>query len=919
MKQHNIHFFSEKRPVHMGAIIEAVSSSENTKKKEPAVVAASSAAPTRAKKDKADEALKKKERGLFSFLHQDKERKKKTTRVVDEGFKPHSHEHRILHVTSATLFGGVFLAMSIFFSNLSIEAKDEITLERVVIHGTVETSSERGEEMLLTKDSRIFTGDTLRVLQGEAEIYLENDTVLRLQEGSSIYLKSLEGVPEISVLSGTVWAFSLEKTLLLSEGATFSLQQNAVLLNKDGPTVQAAAYRHPVEAVFDVEGGGNISFLLPSQKEIQYADTGLPSVLASLRYSKLTKELRMRNIQENAWANANAAKDKQHLQSVLKQMEESKSYASLDRSALMGQMVFFEDKRVEGSARRAAEEPDALIHDIVFAHDFSLLEEVAFSEAELNRLVNIALAAEVNQETIVLFQTLDKNFPHFTEGNAYARALLALVEQSMKAEKSTFHESLLLLTGHWNKRIANPENTGLLTATRENLLSLYKAHPATVDQESLRAVEALNTLLFSTEKDTRGIALLETIQQHLGLIRVVLEDGSLDMAKELFEMNEGYFQEDIPYNLSALSASLQGQSKELEERYAIYRQHGRVSPEEYANLLQEREKTLQNIALLKESSERSIETPEEHPEEQVEKNREEELYNHFAAEEIILLSFLDEGGEAGITIQDAILPSGQHFQAKYSLEEKIISDIQLQGEGARVIAEDIPLSSFAVLVERLKLQSLQEEREGSFLGINTDDSWKTIEKDPLDEVDPLVIDVNKRFAKLSLEAYGFTTTVSDMTAVSGEEIFVEHIGGIPDHEKLELSLIFHVSKKSIRDVLLTNQNVVVEAESLGELSDAAKAAYEVYQEEEAKLRELKIIFSSMGIETEEDSIRIAENQIFFQNVRFQNTVLHGTVDGAQKTFLSVFVDNEEILSSVSYQDFPTALQEALSPSPSITP
>jgi len=846
----------------------------------------------------------------------EKEEEKTSFERMFSKIKPHSHIHRFLHIISSFTLGGFFIGITLFLGGtaLSESLQEKGSSLAFLQEGTASIYLVGGEEIRTSSRKILFGGETVFLWEGEGEVELVDGGTLRMRAGARIKIDQSEKGVVLTPLAGDFWLFGGSNPIIRTKNATFYPRYASVFFSQEEETFQIASYANPVTAEIWSSKGEKILFLLAAQKEVTIIPKNIPDDLADVRYSKLKKELRMRLVSLNLWAEKNALADKyareRYFSGILEWNEED-IFSDSVLSYVRNMLIFFPEKKLQEAQEREKNQKIAYLKEHFFESKSTNVSPYDLSDDDLRFLFAAVGTMIPTDDVLSEFIPLKSEFESreslaSEQIRVLAQARFSLLQNALLAKNE---EGIVRILGKlyddFKKEEVTDENRIRLDRAREIIADLFQgAGDGGVGENVLLAASKLDSLALEWEQGRQSIVALEIVEKNFRNIDRFLDRLQFPEAKRLLAENQELLLLPVDPNLFRRKEELQQEQLFIHQKYAIFYRQGRIGQRQLHAVIdsrQEAEKAL--LRLEKKEDERAAaELLKEEGEEE-----EKTIYDIFSEYGMLLISVSEEG--ENYQIEEAQLPDGTSFSAFYRADEESLSGITL---GDLIIPENILLGHFVGVIEGLRAEMLQEDVTFEEVMSSFQQDWKKKEVDFLRHIDPLVIDVTKRLVRSEFAETGFEVHLKNIILVAEKEVHVTE-ARMMNFQNMKLSLNFHTETKLASKILLEKGDRMLPDTHFSDLSAKIERSVEQWEKEDAMKNRVQWALKNAGVDISEEDIRLSEENIHFQKGEYEDLLLSGLADGESEIFLFLSQNGTPFLKNIPFPDLKKEMQKIFSP------
>ncbi len=835
----------------------------------------------------------------------EKQEKEKT----EKSNKKHSSRlTQSLYIVSALAIGFCLLATTLLIGGSQLEKKTLAHINDIEAFGETRIEISSGEGYFIKGEYPIFGGETITIGNGNAIIDFAEGSQIRLNEKSKIKIHQVFPNPVISLYEGEIWAYGNRALRVLGEQSVFYVRSNSARFNKIGDKMTASSYLHPLFVELTPPGTNRAAaFAIPSKKRIVFAEQSIPRALPNLHFSKLKKEIHFSDAEQDAWSNKNVVEDGRYIAKLAEDLKLDTKNHTLGKgivASIQDIAVVFPDKKRRNLHASADNKFDVYLSELITDGKPFSVQSVELPDDAIDQAIATTNLIEPNKNLVFTGEELRSEArKRNLNGNAeriIAQNVLAFLEDALEKKDAALAESILTtMVTDWGTAKKTEENKIMLEMYREIIADLFRKNIDIVTPAILHASTRLDTIAISWGKQQMAIiTTLEVIEKNLLTADIFLEKSKLEMSKNLLDINDVLFRIRPTSDLNSSYESMQNRQEFLREKYGIFKTQGWLSKTELYELLRKRNDARRILGYMQEEERKILEMNQIIAESVplADQIREEFLQNKLMI--ISMIGAEDEKAKV-VEIVEAKLPDGQTFSGEYLPEFKVIRNVKVEGEvAAGTINNELKLSKLISTIESLRVNNIINSGE-DLRELRTNPLPK-LEEDPVDKMDPIVIEVTKRLAQATLVQKGFQIQLKDVLITAPNMLHMRNVQfDVTNTNTLEFD--FDNDSKVISNVYLMPENIAVSANSLDHVSGRALMALAEYNRQLSLQDQVEFALMSAGLEIASEDIRYTPAGIHFQNATYHDWVMSGLANADRQIYIDITKGGKSFLKNTSFE------------------
>lgn len=809
-----------------------------------------------------------------------------------------------LHIVASVLVASFFLGVNFFLGG---SAKEEAWVPKNEIRTTKsEIALSSGENFIIRDRTALFGGEEIVAGDEGAEIRFFDGSVARLESEASLKILALRPSPNIEVVSGKVWFFGQEDPKITIQNASFSGRSASFLVESSLEKIRIASFRHSVFGeIWSENNPTKSTVVIPVNQEITLFRSGIPDTHDEIRFSKLKKEIHFAKAKTDDWVIQNLRFDRQELISSVRKIRPQNiklSRADGLFAKMTANFVFFDTKKEMIQEANQENIQKAFWEEYIFGGQSlgilpqdvvdETLEKALFMASMLepdSRLLQ--KVSEINSE--ILSRNTDQKSRLLVSNTGFA-----LLENALSSGNIEASEKIVAsINDFWKKSAALPENKKMLDIDREILATLLQKNKNQTSGNLFLAMADLDALAVKWETESPSVIALETATKNFDIIDALLQKADFAAAKKLLEINNRYLEMEPEKNLLAAYSNGQEKQDYLTEKFGIFREKGVMSEESLHAFLKSRSDAEIAIKRLEEEQQRLLERLMNQDSEMT---TEEKVREDFSENEIAIVSLIlpQDKDEDWVKIAEGILPNKNTFSAQYLPREKVLKEILISDEDID-IAREVPLASFLLVLENIRNNKTSPVVTLDDIVDQSGDDWSETLENPLKDVDPVEISVNKHLLQKEVSKNGMSVELRNVVMIDKNTLVVSAVK-YSDDGRRTVSFSYDLLSGSVFNIVLDQESRKISQKvMLEDLRQVLQEEQEIIEEEKEFIKKVEWEMRRSGVDIGEEDFSLRDETLAFSNGLLGEKIISGIIDSNAEVFLFVR-DKDGIL----FQDIP---------------
>lgn len=820
---------------------------------------------------------------------------------------------RVFNISGAFAVGIFFMVLTMLFATSQLRGEEYGDILRVNGEASIRIT---GEDVFSVDGNRpLLGGEEIIVTKGDALLRFSNAAYISAKEGTHLTIQQIEPYPIVFFEKGEAWSYGGEKAEIRTKNATFFPRGSSLYIESNGKKISAAAYRHPLFFFAQPSGSTeDVLMTIPAGKKITFSHTSLPSALHSIRYSKLKKEFLLSFAPQNEWITNNIDNDNrralQSLSNLIESISDSSApsefFADIQKALILYPEKFKEIEEIEKKIGKLL-----YIQNYIFQDGNPLIPLSEASNETLDALIYFMANSPAKKGVATNIALISKEFetrsniPEASRISA-TQALLSVFEKNLiSRDEKLIYESIDAIIAFWKNEKESPENKKMLEIYREIISNSIAKNMSRITVNIFDFIDVLDEKALSWEQgEEKVITTLEVVERNIETADAFLQKEQFENAHRVIERNKELLKIEVTPRLISSHNNTQKQNELLHSKYLVFQEQGVISNESFHGVLEKRKEAEAVVKDIESVQEMYLQSLAEQ-EEVAQKTLFEQIRADFWKYKIQILSLDDELKESSeiVKIEDGFFPNGSRFEAEYFIREKVITYISLPQEKIE-IKQDIPLANLITVLDSVQAKAAGIEVGKTLEKITEEvsEEWAEKEEDPLEFVDPLVIDISKRFVMTEILRRGYLVNLRDITMLSESTLRVDNLV-FPDLlDGNTVSFIYHMTDRHISEIQMNQIEVSVSAQNLDDLNEKTQEAYAKYLALKKEEDRIKWALKSSGCKIDYLEIRRTSSGIHFQNALYNSWNLSGIFDAESDSFVTILESGKIIMSDVPAQD-----------------
>lgn len=820
--------------------------------------------------------------------------------------------YRKLSVVAALCVGIFLMGLTLFVGGSEQEIYADL-LTALHTDGKSRIGLHTQDKFFVKGKQPLFGGELIEAIEGDTEIQFAEGSRLNLREGSKLQIDQLYPHPAVRLHEGEMWVMGNRHLEVRFEKARFDTRSVSALFQKADQKVTASSFRHPLFGeLWAKDDTKHVFFAVPREKRVVFYENLIPPTIADLHFSKLKKEIHFSEAVKSDWVTKNLVEDNAVIAERIEKYRSGKkagffgeSFVSHLRSPLM----LFPAKKEKIAAEVLAGDQAEFLANLVGDSNALSMPPAEMNTEMLDTAMVISnmlpptkpllesaelLAAEAKQREL-----------NGQPDRVIAHNLLSLFEDALSSNNPQMVEAILeKMSLRWTKQKKSPENRALLEMHREVVADLSRKYLGLITPEILKATARLDQIAITWDnKQMAVITTLEVAEKNLATADTFLEKSKLDMAKILLDVNDTLLKINPTTELISALESLTNRQGFLKEKYTVFKAYGWMSKEELFSLIAKRQNA-EKIILYVQDEKRRL-AMQDAPE-AIEKPLSEVVRESFSTNKIQIISMIgaDTKEAKSIDIIEARLPDGEIFSGEYLPDFEVIRNVKL--DDGREIKNDVKLAQLMTTIE-----ALRENRyytSGEDLRQLRTNPIPELEKDPLEKMDTLDIEVTKLLAQANLAEKGFLVSLKDIAILSPKTVRLKNVS-FEEIKGHSLEFSFNLDTRQVTEAVMLPENIAVKAASLDSLIEASGEALVEFEVNLERIGQVKWVLINAGCAVAENEVRFTPSGIHFENAIFHDWKLSGLADPEAQTFLMILKSGKPFLKNIPFERLKSALEK----------
>ena len=804
-------------------------------------------------------------------------------------------------------FAGFLTAIFLIGINFFLGGSARVTAEN--IENIISTEKSEilflsGDKISISDSFALFGGEEISTEKG-AEISFFDGSVARLFPGAKIKIVAIRPAPILKILNGKMWFLGQKNAKILTKNAEFFVSAASGLFVRGDKKTQISSFRHAIFGkIWSEKNPKKSEIVIPTDRKITLFDGAIPDAHDELRFSKLKKEIHFSNATVDEIAKKNLQNDRRKL---LK-MKNAIFFENVGRLAadrFLANFIFFPEKKAKRSEKLLKNRRIAFLKEWIFHEKSFGVSPADAADATLDDALFFAEIADPDDQLARKISEIDGEIlsrGKKTAAEKIIRADFAILENAIFVGKIKTAEKMATeIEKKWEKISPTPENKKKLDLHREILASALQKNFKKTSGKIFLAMADLDALAVKWESENPALVALEMTQKNFEIIDAFLQKLDFKTAEKLLDFNEKYLKTPPPPNLIAAFSQKKKRQKYFREKFEIFKDYGVIENDRLHAVMKSREEAAKKLEILKK---KTAKKGEENPENSPTKIAENEIRKVFSEKGIVVVTLLKNPDGQSVEILDGILPNKNHFSATFFPTEKVLENFKIPAEKIEIKSE-IPFGQLLTALEFLRNQKTAGGLE------EISQSWNEISQNPLENVDPIAISINKKFLQKQLGKEKMAVALKNITMTDKNTLVARDVR-FSEKASSKLSFSYDLEKKIAKNLRLMPENRKIVGEfPLSKIREAAQKEIEKMEFEKEKITEVAGELFRGGIEIDEKNIHFQNEKtiLFFGGKFHEKQNVSGVVDATEKIFSVVKSENEILLQNVSFENFAEKMRE----------